>query len=116
MKAAAFLIVFIFIFSLTISSGALAEGPIDGVSLFNNYCAKCHGTGAIGTDKGPPLLHKIYRPNHHADSSFHRAVRKGVRQHHWPFGDMPPVEGVDKDEVEMIIEYVRELQREAGIL
>jgi len=39
----------------------------------------------------------------------------GVRGHHWPFGDMPPVEGVTRGDVTMIIAYIRELQRANGI-
>ena len=71
--------------------------------------------GAAGSDKGPPLVHKIYEPSHHGEESFYLAVRQGVRSHHWPFGDMPPVDGLSDDEVGRIIAYVRELQRAAGI-
>jgi len=86
-----------------------------GAALFATNCAACHGTGAAGSDKGPPLVHKIYEPSHHDDGSFYRAVHQGVRGHHWSFGDMPPVPGVSDAEVEAIITYVRELQRAAGI-
>jgi len=43
------------------------------------------------------------------------AVKNGVRQHHWPFGSMPPIPGVSKAEVSQIIAYVRTLQRANGI-
>ncbi|MBI5237214.1 MAG: cytochrome c [Deltaproteobacteria bacterium] len=86
-----------------------------GETLFNGNCSKCHGLKGAGTDKGPPLVHKIYEPNHHADISFHWAAERGVRAHHWGFGDMPPVQGVSKDEVSAIIKYIRGLQKEAGI-
>ena len=59
----------------------------------------------------PPLVHKIYEPNHHGDLSFQLAAKNGVRAHHWPFGNMPPIEGVSENEVSEIIVYVRELQR-----
>lgn len=39
----------------------------------------------------------------------------GAPSHHWQFGDMPPVEGVTEDQVAAITEYVRHLQRQAGI-
>ena len=64
---------------------------------------------------GPPLVHNIYNSGHHADASFHFAVRAGARQHHWRFGDMPPQEQVTDDEVPAIIAYVRELQQANGI-
>jgi mono/diheme cytochrome c family protein len=92
-----------------------AGGAQQGAALFAAKCAACHGTGGDGSDKGPPLIHKIYEPGHHDNGSFHRAVRQGVRAHHWPFGDMAPVPGVSDGEVEQIIAYVRERQRAAGI-
>ncbi len=86
-----------------------------GAGLFKLNCASCHGLEGVGTDKGPPLVHKIYEPGHHGDMSFYLAVMKGVRAHHWRFGDMPKVEGLREKEVGSIILYVRFLQRRAGI-
>lgn len=87
-----------------------------GKTVFEANCAACHGMNAVGRDgKGPPLVHKIYEPSHHGDESFQRAVALGVRAHHWRFGDMAPVDGLARADVEMIIEYVRELQRANGI-
>lgn len=95
---------------------ALGDEALKGEALFNDNCASCHGENAAGRDgNGPPLVHKIYEPNHHADGSFHLAVMRGVRAHHWPFGDMPPVEGVGQEQVASIVTYVRTLQRENGI-
>lgn len=94
----------------------LTGGALKGEALFNDNCASCHGRNAAGRDgSGPPLVHKIYEPNHHADGSFYLAVMRGVRAHHWPFGDMPPVEGVGQEQVASIVTYVRTLQRENGI-
>lgn len=95
-----------------------AEAPLeyaDGERLFNNNCAGCHGIGAQGSDRGPTFLSKIYEPSHHADSAFRLAVKKGVRAHHWNFGNMPKISGVSSDEVSQIISYVRWIQRENGI-
>lgn len=86
-----------------------------GLKLFEVRCIACHGKNAAGTKNGPPLVHKIYEPNHHSDASFYRAVAQGTRSHHWPFGNMPPVPGVKRDEAAKIIHYVRELQRANGI-
>jgi cytochrome c len=87
-----------------------------GQLAFDAKCAACHGTNAVGQDGvAPPLVHKIYEPSHHGDESFQRAAAMGVRAHHWPFGDMPPVEGVTRGDVTMIIAYIRELQRANGI-
>ena len=87
-----------------------------GESLFAAKCAACHGENAAGQDgAGPPLVHKIYEPSHHADMAFVLAVRQGVRAHHWRFGDMPAVETVSDQEIQKIVAYIRALQRANGI-
>ena len=90
----------------------LKEGEIK----FNTLCARCHGSQGRGTDNGPPLVHKIYEPSHHADMAFQRAAAQGVRAHHWKFGNMPKIEGATPEDVTQIIGYVRWLQRQAGIM
>jgi mono/diheme cytochrome c family protein len=95
--------------------GPVPAGLAEGERLYNDNCARCHGTHAAGSDVGPPLVHAVYEPNHHADIAFQRAVALGVAAHHWSFGNMPPVPGVDEAAVERITAYVRWLQREAGI-
>jgi mono/diheme cytochrome c family protein len=88
---------------------------VEGERLFDRDCARCHGARAAGTQHGPPLVHTVYEPNHHADIAFQRAVAFGVAAHHWRFGDMPPVSGLDEEAVARITAYVRWLQRKAGI-
>ncbi len=92
-----------------------AGGAGAGKSLFARHCMRCHGPEAGGTRIGPPLVHRIYEPSHHADAAFFLAVKRGVRSHHWKFGDMPPVPGLGPEEVALIVQYVRRLQRAAGI-
>lgn len=86
-----------------------------GQSLFSAACAVCHGDNAAGSGQGPPLVHRIYEPGHHGDMAFVLAVRRGVRAHHWTFGNMPAVEGLSDEEIQQIIAYVRALQRANGI-
>ncbi len=86
-----------------------------GKAIFEKNCRVCHGANGSGTKQGPPLVHKIYEPGHHADSSFHAAVKNGTRAHHWPYGNMPPIPDVSSQDVDRIIRYVRELQRANGI-
>ena len=95
---------------------ALSDMARAGEELFNANCSVCHGMAAAGTSQGPSLIDRIYHPGHHPDLSIRNAVRQGVQQHHWFFGDMPPVAGVLPDDVEKIICYVREMQRANGIL
>lgn len=103
-----------------VDAEALAAMPIPaalerGATLFDAQCSLCHGAFALGTQQGPPLLKAIYRPSHHGDEAFQLAVARGVRAHHWRFGDMPPVPGLVRDDVTIIVAYVRWLQRAAGI-
>lgn len=87
-----------------------------GKALFGENCAGCHGKNAAGQEGvAPPLVHKIYEPGHHADGAFLLAVTRGVRAHHWPFGDMPHVEGLTRRDVAQIVNYVRTLQTANGI-
>lgn len=110
---------------ISIEEGALADVLLPktlsqnaqiGKLGFEAKCATCHGLNAAGQDGvAPPLVHIIYEPTHHGDETFQRAAAVGVRGHHWPFGDMPPVEGITRGDVTMIVAYVRELQRANGI-
>ncbi len=93
-----------------------SENAKIGKLLYQAKCAACHAVNASGQDGvAPPLVHKIYEPSHHGDESFQRAVSLGVQAHHWRFGNMPPVEGITRGDVKMIIAYIRELQRANGI-
>ena len=99
---------------------AVGGGPVPGElqvgeTKFNANCAACHGKQAAGTDHGPPLVHKIYEPNHHGDPAFQRAAANGVKAHHWEFGNMPKIDGVTPEDVDQIVKYVRWLQKQAGI-
>ena len=86
-----------------------------GKMNYDAYCAECHGKNAVGTDKGPTFLHRVYHPGHHGDAAFMNASKQGARAHHWNFGDMKPVEGVTDAQLKTVVEYVRALQRANGI-
>lgn len=81
-----------------------------GAELYDQACASCHGTDLRGTDQGPSHLSQVYAPDHHPDASFRAAITQGSPAHHWTFGDMPPVEGLSEDEIDLIIGYIREQQ------
>jgi mono/diheme cytochrome c family protein len=94
---------------------ALSAQGHAGRLAFESHCALCHGEHAMGGTAGPPLVDPVYRPAHHADIAFALAVRRGVRAHHWGFGDMPPQPSIGEEHVRNITRYVRELQRANGI-
>lgn len=83
-----------------------------GSQLFEGNCIECHGMGARGSDKGPSLMDNVYHATQHADLSFHFAIRDGVRQHHWQFGDMPPQPHMTPEQVGHIIAYIRAEQHQ----
>jgi mono/diheme cytochrome c family protein len=101
--------------TIAVLQAAIPPELTAGETAFDANCASCHGTRALGTDRGPPLVHIIYEPSHHADAAFVLAAAQGVRAHHWSFGDMPPVPGVGRETIAAIIAYVRHLQRLVGI-
>ncbi|NIO11166.1 MAG: c-type cytochrome [Deltaproteobacteria bacterium] len=103
------------IVSVAVPQG-LSETSEIGSKTFAARCSGCHGPNGAGVDgAGPPLVHNIYEPGHHGDESFQRAVAVGVQSHHWPFGHMPPQDGLTRADVSYIIAYIRELQRHNGI-
>ncbi len=94
----------------------LSEQAQIGKRGFDAKCAQCHGDNASGQNGvAPPLIHKIYEPNHHSDAAFLLAAKNGVRSHHWTFGNMPPVPGLTDADVRNIARYIREVQKENGI-
>ena len=93
----------------------MAPGLNLGKMNYETFCASCHGKTARGTDKGPSFISKIYHPGHHGDGAFYLASKRGVRAHHWPFGNMPPIEGVNDAQIQSIIEYVRAIQKTNGV-
>lgn len=100
---------------IAINIPELSVRAVKGRAAFEKNCSSCHGRNAVGSDQGPPLVHKIYEPNHHGDRAFLLAAANGVRSHHWSFGNMPRIEGVSQTEIVSIVAYIRELQRANGI-
>ena len=93
----------------------LSDQARAGREAFDRFCATCHGAHAGGSAAGPPLVHRIYGARHHADVAFVLAARRGVQAHHWRFGDMPPQPSVGQGQIDLIVRYVRELQRANGM-
>jgi mono/diheme cytochrome c family protein len=91
-----------------------STGTERGATLYAANCASCHGRDLRGTDKGPSHLSVVYESNHHPDESFQHAIEEGVRAHHWNFGDMQPVGGLDQSEIDAVIAYIRDVQARDG--
>ncbi len=94
--------------------GNSSAGAETGASLYAANCASCHGQDLRGTEKGPSHLSVVYEPNHHPDESFQRAIEQGVRAHHWNFGNMQPVPGLDPAQIAAIVAFIRDTQDREG--
>ena len=95
---------------------SFSQAALMGEKIFQENCSQCHGANGSGVDgAGPPLIHKIYEPSHHGDQAFLIAALNGVRGHHWPFGNMPAIEGMTPEKVAKVVAYIREIQRANGI-
>jgi mono/diheme cytochrome c family protein len=79
-----------------------------GKKFYQANCLLCHGPSTRGAAKGPPLIG--YERSNHSDGKFSDAVRNGVRQHHWKYGDMPPIKNASNQDITNLISYVRALQ------
>lgn len=111
-------------FSALLAVGAAACGGTDsaaddssstsGADLYAANCASCHGSDLGGTERGPSHLSIVYEAAHHGDDSFRSAIAQGAGQHHWNFGDMPPIPGLSDDQVDDIIAFVRAEQKRQG--
>ena len=102
--------------TIVVNVPELTANAAKGKETFNRTCVECHGENAAGSKTGPPLIDSFYRPSHHDNGSFLSAIRRGVRQHHWKFGPMPPQPGVKSEEIPDLITYIREIQKANGII
>ena len=110
--------------TLLIAGGACGEGGGDiegdavarGEVLFTSNCVVCHGEQAMGNPNGPPLVHELYAADSYSDEEFRTAVNEGVPQRHWDAGAMPSMRGLSDEQIDDIIAYVHEKQREAGLI
>lgn len=91
------------------------SSAVDGEARYQAVCARCHGLALGGGPEGPPLLDQTYASSHHADLTFYHAVKNGVRQHHWKYGDMPMLTGITPEQVGDIVAFVRREQQRVGI-
>jgi mono/diheme cytochrome c family protein len=100
---------------VNVEVGDLSANASKGQVVFNSNCASCHGVNAAGGIGGPPLIHTLYNPGHHSNKSFVSAVRNGVNQHHWKFGNMPPQRQVAFGDMVYLMKFIREVQEQNGI-
>ena len=89
--------------------------PIEGEALFAGNCSFCHGLQLQGTSQGPALNSQMYGPSQLADQNIYRAVRRGVKQRNWKFGEMPARAYLSPEKAGHIVAYIRQTQWQSGI-
>ena len=77
-------------FAQTVREATIPASLAAGEAAFVANCMTCHGERGL-------------------------AAQRGVRAHHWDFGDMPPIPEVDTEELRAIVPYIRFLQEQVGI-
>ena len=105
---------------LVVSGGSSAEPPAPGspeelalgAEVYDQSCATCHGPEARGGLAGPPLTHEVYEDL--TDAHIRTAIAQGKPPTNWPQFEagMTPVPGLSAGEVDAVIAYVRDLQRQ----
>ena len=106
---------------LVVSGGSSEEPPAPGSpeelalgeEVYEQSCATCHGPEARGGLAGPPLVHEVYEDL--TDAQIRTVIAEGKPPTNWPQfeGGMAPVPGLSPGEVDAVIAYVRDVQRQA---
>src|SRR3546814_18786738 len=68
--------------TVNVAVPTLSPVAVAGRVAFNANFAQCHGKSGVGPQQGPPSLHDIYNPGHHAAQAFPTTFRQGLRPHH----------------------------------
>jgi PQQ-dependent dehydrogenase (methanol/ethanol family) len=74
-----------------------------GGRLFDEFCADCHGSGAVGNNKGPALNTGTFKHGSD-DAGLFRTIRDGV-----PRTEMDPNPNVPDQQIWQLIAYIRSL-------
>ena len=85
-----------------------------GAQLFTKYCSACHGAVGDGSDNGPPLVHKIYEPGHPPDEAIHSCADVRVLADRWRLGEMLPWVATTSPVIELIVPFLRAMQKANG--
>ena len=102
--------------TIAISGCGDAGSEVDARALFATNCALCHGAAGEGTADGPALTEAIYLPDQLSDAQAAEAIRDGVPEREFAFGPMPAFPRFADEELDALVELMRELQRDAGVL
>ena len=86
-----------------------------GEAIYQANCSACHGDDLRGASTGPSLLYDIYGPDELADEEIAAAIREGVEEQRWDFGDMPANGALGDSQIDQIIDHIRTVQSTEGL-
>ena len=92
---------FVFFTTMLLVPAVFGQDVSPGRLLFENRCARCHGSDGNGGDTGPAILGRLRR---HNDQQLATLIHEGV-----PGGGMPPIQ-VSDAEMGPLIRFLRSLQ------
>jgi mono/diheme cytochrome c family protein len=93
---------------------ASESAGIRGARPYAANCAVCHGDALQGTSRGPSLLDPAYASSELSDAAMRNAIRNGVEETRWQFGDMPANGALRDAQVNEIIAFVRAGQKDVA--
>ena len=83
-----------------------------GARPYAANCAVCHGDALQGSSRGPSLLDPA--SSELSDAAMRNAIRNGVVETRWEFGDMPANGALRDAQVNEIIAFVRAGQEDVA--
>lgn len=97
------------------SAASTAVGdPAAGEQTYGDFCGACHGRDFEGSVQGPSQLDAVFEPATTTDADFRSAIRNGVEETNYDYGNMPPIRSLDDQRIADVIAYVRSVQEERG--
>ena len=86
-----------------------------GEAIYRANCSACHGDDLRGASTGPSLLYDIYGPDQLTDAGITDAIRNGVEEQRWNFGEMPANGALGDSQIDQIIAHIRSVQSTEGL-
>jgi mono/diheme cytochrome c family protein len=88
-------------FLTLVATGAAQALEQAGAALFQDNCARCHGTNLEGTKKAPPLA-EIHKQKHWTAEKITNRILNGAGKKMPPFRD-----SLSEKEVQQLVAYLR---------
>ena len=85
--------------------------PDAGKAVFDRTCSSCHGAGAVGSERAPPLTNTASFQHGGKDNDVFQTIKAGV-----PNTAMPAFSGLPSDTIWRLATYIESLSGKTGAL